>query len=182
MSVMRSRSTASLARTCRLWSIGLKMTRNFNRAFEPHPRLALMGDEPFVPMDQQRLERPKRVLVADDDVAVCELLHVVLTPLADVTVVNDAESALEVLASQPPFDAIVSDFMLPGISGIEFVQRVRSDERDARIPILVISGHGSAVGDSAREAGADAFLDKPFTLDDLRAMVRSLLFPPVQFA
>jgi CheY-like chemotaxis protein len=133
-------------------------------------------------MEQQRPERPKRVLVADDDTAVCELLHVVLSPLADVTVVYDAESALEALASQPAFDAIVSDFMLPGINGIEFVQRVRKDERDARVPILVISGHGSAVGDSAREAGADAFLDKPFTLDQLRAMVRSLLFPPVQFA
>jgi CheY-like chemotaxis protein len=133
-------------------------------------------------MEQQRPERPKRVLVADDDTAVCELLHVVLSPLADVTVVYDAESALEALASQPAFDAIVSDFMLPGINGIEFVQRVRKDERDARVPILVISGHGSAVGDSAREAGADAFLDKPFKLDQLRAMVRGLLGPRVELA
>ena len=131
---------------------------------------------------EQRSERPKRVLVADDDAAVCELLHVVLTPLADVTVVNDAEAALEALASQPPFDAIVSDFMLPGIDGIEFVQRVRKSERDPRIPILVISGHGSDVGESAREAGADAFLDKPFALDELRAMVRGLLGARVRLA
>jgi two-component system phosphate regulon response regulator PhoB len=131
---------------------------------------------------ERRSERQKRVLVADDDAAVCALLHVVLTPLADVTVVNDAESALEALASQPPFDAIVSDFMLPGINGIEFVQRVRKDEREPRIPILVISGHGSAIGDSAREAGADAFLDKPFALDELRAMVRGLLGARVRLA
>ena len=126
-------------------------------------------------MEQQRPERPKRVLVADDDTAVCELLHVVLTPLADVTVVNDAESALAVLASQPPFDALVSDFMLPGISGIELVQRVRNDERVRSIPILIISGHGSTVRLSAREAGCDAFLDKPFTLGQLRETVSGLL-------
>jgi two-component system phosphate regulon response regulator PhoB len=131
---------------------------------------------------EQRSQRPKRVLVADDDAAVCELLQVVLTPLADVTVVNDAEAALEALASNGGCDAIVSDFMLPGINGVEFVQRVRKCERDPRIPILVISGHGSAVGDSAREAGADAFLDKPFALDELRAMVRGLLGARVRLA
>jgi CheY-like chemotaxis protein len=62
---------------------------------------------------EQRSERQKRVLVADDDAAVCELLHIVLTPLADVTVVNDAESALEALASQPPFEATSATHAFP---------------------------------------------------------------------
>ncbi|MBD5633390.1 MAG: response regulator [Candidatus Eremiobacteraeota bacterium] len=132
--------------------------------------------------DRAQSERPKRVLVADDDVAVCALLELVLTPMADVTTVNDAESALEALATQPPFDAIVSDFMLPGISGLEFVARVRSDEQDAHVPILMISGHGRLVGDSARAAGCDAFLDKPFTLAQLRATIGALLGPKVRFA
>jgi len=122
---------------------------------------------------------PKRVLVADDDDDVCELLRVVLEPLAHVTTVADAESALEVLAAEPAFDAIISDFMLPGITGLEFVQRVRDDEGDARVPILIISGHGALeVGERARAAGADAFLDKPFTLGQLRATVRWLLHEP----
>ena len=119
---------------------------------------------------------PKRVLIADDDDDVCALLRVVLEPFADVTTVADAESALEVLAQQPAFDAIISDFMLPGITGLEFVQRVRDDEGDARVPILIISGHGALeVGERARAAGADAFLDKPFTLTQLRDTVDTLL-------
>jgi CheY-like chemotaxis protein len=132
-------------------------------------------------MERTRVHRPKRVLVADDDAAICALLEVVLTPLADVTTVADAESALALLATEPPYDAIVSDFMLPGINGLEFVQRVRSDEGDGHVPILMISGHGRLVSDSAKAAGCDAFLDKPFTLEQLRATVRKLLAPAVRF-
>lgn len=121
-------------------------------------------------------KRPKRVLVADDDADVCALLRAVLAPLADVTAVADAEAALELIAEEPPFDAIISDFMLPGITGLEFVKRVRDDECASRVPILMISGHGACeVGERARAAGADAFLDKPFTLEQLRAVVRHLL-------
>ncbi len=128
------------------------------------------------PSSPEQGELPKRVLVADDDADICALLRAVLAPLADVTTVGDAESALELLAAQPPYDAIISDFMLPGITGLEFVKRVRDDEHASHVPILMISGHGSwEVGERAREAGADAFLDKPFTLAQLRAAVRHLL-------
>jgi len=124
----------------------------------------------------ERGKLQKRVLVADDDADICALLRAVLTPLADITTVGDAESALELLAEQPPYDAIISDFMLPGITGLEFVKRVRDDEQATHVPILMISGHGSfEVSERAREAGADAFLDKPFTLAQLRATVRHLL-------
>lgn len=116
------------------------------------------------------------MLVADDDADVCTLLRMVLAPLAVVTTVGDAESALELLAAQPPYDAIISDFMLPGITGLEFVKRVRDDEHATRVPILMISGHGAfEIGERARAAGADAFLDKPFTLVQLRTTVRRLL-------
>jgi two-component system phosphate regulon response regulator PhoB len=119
----------------------------------------------------------QRVLVADDDAAVCSLLALVLRPVAHVTTVHDAESALVLLAKEPPFDAIISDFMLPGISGLEFVRRVRAAEsRPHKTPILMISGHDrSSIDVRAREAGADAFLNKPFTLAQLRHTVGSLL-------
>ena len=123
-----------------------------------------------------RARRPKRVLIADDDTDVCTLLARVLVPLCHVTMVHDAEAALAVLASDQPFDMIISDFMLPGITGLEFVSRVRSDERSTRTPILMISGHDPAdIGDLARQAGADAFLNKPFTLRQLRRAVSDLL-------
>lgn len=125
----------------------------------------------------------KRVLVADDDDDVCTLLQVVLGPLCDLTVVHDAETALRAMAASPRYDAIVTDFMLPGLSGVEFVERVRSSERGGRTPILIISGHGAlGVDGDARAAGADAFLDKPFTLAQLRGTVTALLARPLGFA
>jgi CheY-like chemotaxis protein len=123
----------------------------------------------------------KRVLVADDDAAVCSLLALVLRPVAHVTTVHDAESALALLVQEPPFDAIISDFMLPGISGLEFVRRVRAAEpRVHKTPILMISGHDRASIDvRAHEAGADAFLNKPFTLAQLRQTIGFLLGRPI---
>jgi CheY-like chemotaxis protein len=124
-----------------------------------------------------------RVLIADDDADVCALLRVVLRPVADVTAVHDAEAALELLANDGNYDAIISDFMLPGIDGLEFVRRVRSTELNRRVPILMISGHGTAgVGEQARAEGVDAFLDKPFTLSQLRTILGALLGPAVQMA
>ncbi len=122
----------------------------------------------------------KRVLVADDDVAICSLLRLVLNPAANVTTVHDAESALALLATEPPFDAIVSDFMLPGISGVEFVERLRAHPLTRRTPILMISGHDrQAVDLRAREAGVNAFLYKPFTLEQLRETIGFLIGSPV---
>jgi len=122
----------------------------------------------------------QRVLIADDDAAVCSLLALVLRPVAHVTTVHDAESALALLMEEP-FDAIISDFMLPGISGLEFVKRVRAAEpRTQKTPILMISGHDRASIDvRAREAGADAFLNKPFTLAQLRHTIGFLLGRPI---
>jgi len=114
----------------------------------------------------------KRVLVADDDDGVCALLAAVLAPLCRITTVHDAASALELVAHEP-YDAIISDYMLPDLDGLEFVARVRRDRECARTPILMISGH--EVSERALEAGVDAFLDKPFTLAQLRAAVGELL-------
>ena len=52
--------------------------------------------------DYTAQERPKRVLVADDDTDVCALLQVALAPLALVTLVHDAETALELVATEGP--------------------------------------------------------------------------------
>lgn len=127
--------------------------------------------------------RRKRILLADDDSAICALLAAALTQHCDVVAVHDAEAALAKLSSGARYDAIVSDFMLPGISGLQFVEMIRSDERTTRVPILMISGHGAVeIGSAARAAGADAFLDKPFTLAQVRAAIANLLGPRLNFA
>ncbi len=59
--------------------------------------------------------------------------------------------------------------MLPGISGIELITQVRQNGATARIPIVMISGHNNYAMDArAKAAGANAFLNKPFSLKQLR--------------
>ena len=118
-----------------------------------------------------------RVLVADDDPEICTLIKTILRNASfEVEVCADAESALVHLQRDKAYDILISDFMLPGISGIELITQVRLNRATAALPIVMISGHNNYAMDSrARSAGANAFLNKPFTLSQLRTTVQSLL-------
>ncbi len=122
-----------------------------------------------------------RVLIADDDPAVCTLIDTVLKkgPYEIVTC-GDAESALVAVKREGwHFDIIICDFMLPGISGIDLIERLRADRRTKNVPILMISGHTNyAMDGRARTAGANMFLNKPFTISQLRTAVMHLLAQP----
>jgi CheY-like chemotaxis protein len=122
-----------------------------------------------------------RVLVADDDLEICTLIKTILSKGPyEVTLCNDAESALVYIQQGKPVDILVSDFMLPGMSGIELITRVRQNAATTRIPIVMISGHNNyAMSERAKAAGANAFLNKPFSLQSLRAIVHMLLVDPL---
>ena len=117
-----------------------------------------------------------RVLVADDDPEICTLIKTILRSASfDVEVCADAESALVHLQRDKAYDILISDFMLPGISGIELITMVRANPQTAKLPILMISGHSNYAMDArAKGAGADHFLNKPFTLSQLRSTVTAL--------
>jgi DNA-binding response OmpR family regulator len=117
-----------------------------------------------------------RVLVADDDPEICTLIKTILRSASfEVEVCADAESALVHLQRDKAYDILISDFMLPGISGIELITMVRANPQTARLPILMISGHSNYAMDArAKSAGADHFLNKPFTLTQLRSTVSAL--------
>lgn len=123
------------------------------------------------------MEKKWRVLVADDDSAIRALVDSVLrNGPYEMTTCADAESALVAVECEEPFDIIICDFMLPGISGIDFVERLRAMPGYPHTPVLMISGHTNySMDDRAKAAGADAFLNKPFTVSQLRMAVKELL-------
>lgn len=125
-------------------------------------------------------QRTWRVLIADDDPAICTLIETVLRKGPyEILIRNDAESALVALDREGAFDIIICDFMLPGISGIDLIERLRADDRTRNVPILMISGHTNyAMDGRAKTAGANLFLNKPFTISQLRTAVNSLLAQP----
>jgi CheY-like chemotaxis protein len=126
---------------------------------------------PVKPADQEsvrlRLVRKSTkpsILVVDDEVAVRELLVDILeTDGYEVTVAENGEQALQEF-EQKSFKAVFTDVGMPGMSGWELARAIR--ERNATIPLAVITGWGESVSSNDREAAkVDWVVSKPFAVD-----------------
>lgn len=115
------------------------------------------------------------ILVCDDDDGLRELMKVTLTPGYRVVEAVDGEQALSALATEPP-DAVLLDIMLPGYSGLQVLEAMRSDDRLRDVPVIVVSAWQTPADQAAaKDAGATAFLGKPFELEELTGCVEKLL-------
>ena len=115
-----------------------------------------------------------RVLVVEDDDAVRTAVDRGLGVHGfEVSSVPDAESAIALVARRRP-DVMIVDIGLPGMSGVELCTKLRSLDVDT--PILILSARDQ-VGDrvAGLQAGADDYVVKPFSLDELAARVHALL-------
>jgi signal transduction histidine kinase len=113
------------------------------------------------------------VLVVDDNADLRAYMSGLLTPHYRVMTANDGRAALDVLAEQVP-DIILSDVMMPRMTGMELVHALRSDANTADVPIILLSaraGEESTV--EGLDAGCDDYLIKPFTAQELLARVRA---------
>ena len=119
-----------------------------------------------------------RVLVAEDDPGVASFLRRGLSYEGyDVELAGDGASALDAVWTNPP-DLLVLDVMLPGIDGFGVARRIRDAELQqgrTPMPILMLTAK-DAVSDrvAGLDAGADDYLVKPFSLDELLARLRAL--------
>jgi CheY-like chemotaxis protein len=118
-----------------------------------------------------------RILVVEDNRDTSALLRDLLE--AEGYTVESAltgEKALEILAENPDVDLLVLDLMLPGMSGYDVIEKLRSDGDLAAIPVLVLSALSST---SARirglRDGADDYMTKPFLPEELLARTRTLV-------
>lgn len=115
----------------------------------------------------------KSILVIDDDRLVSAVLQANFEQEGyDIILVSSVLAAVHVLRNQLP-DLVVLDVVLPGASGLAFCRRLRSNLATADIPILMVSS--SAQSEQALEAGADAFLAKPFNITILFETIEQML-------
>ena len=113
------------------------------------------------------------ILVCDDDPNLRELVRAVLGPRYRFIEAADGAEALSIAREERP-DLIVLDVMLPGLSGIEVLEELRSTDALKEIPVVVITAWSHAEID-VQVAGADRFVSKPFDPDELSAAVEELL-------
>ena len=119
-------------------------------------------------------ERP-RIVFVDDNADMRTYITSLLTSHYDVRAAPDAASALTAIRAAVP-DLVLSDVMLPGMSGLELLQALRSDARTAAVPVVLLSARA---GEDARiegwHAGADDYLEKPFAARELMARIEAQL-------
>jgi two-component system, OmpR family, response regulator RegX3 len=115
----------------------------------------------------------ERILVVDDELAIVDAVTYALRASGfEVDTFADGESALEA-ARATPYDVLVLDVRLPGLSGIEICRRLR-DESD--VPILILTAMDAEVDRVlGLEAGADDYVTKPFSVAELVSRVRAIL-------
>jgi len=117
---------------------------------------------------------PLHILVVDDEPLITSLLQgeLELEGYA-VSTSNDGAGGLVAIRSTPPPELIVLDWNLPDFSGLEICRRVRAT--GLAIPILMLTAH-DAIKDKveALDAGADDYLIKPFSIEELLARLRAL--------
>ena len=113
------------------------------------------------------------ILVCDDDPSLRELVRAVLGPRYEFVEAADGTEALAIARELRP-DLIVLDVMLPGLSGIEVLEAIRTDEelRDLKVVVITAWSHAEM---EVQVAGADRFVSKPFDPDELSHAVEELL-------
>jgi CheY-like chemotaxis protein len=118
----------------------------------------------------------KHILVVDDDSSVLTLVTRALEGYR-VSAARDPDEALFLAGQAASLDLLITDFLMPSMTGSELVARIR--ERRPSVQVVVLTGHGNILGqESPSEWASQAHLGKPVDLDELRATVARLIGPP----
>lgn len=108
------------------------------------------------------------ILVVDDEEPILSIVAEVVEEMGhQVLRAMNGREALELVRSTPP-DLVLSDVMMPFLNGVELCRTLKSDGATAHIAVVLMSAVGA---DRGQSAGADGFIHKPFSLDDIETAV-----------
>ena len=119
----------------------------------------------------------KYVLIADDDAGIIRFVTAVVEGEGlEALPARDGKQAYQILRSGKTIVAALIDVKMPYIEGTEIVKFMRTNEKYAGIPVIMMTGehHATSAG-GIKSAGAMAFLPKPFTNHQLRLVLRTFL-------
>ena len=119
---------------------------------------------------------PSTILVVEDEPAIQELIAVNLTFAGHkVLRAATAEQATTLVRAELP-DLVLLDWMLPGLSGVQFARQLRADERTREVPIIMLTARSNETDKvDGLEAGADDYVTKPFSPKELMARIKAVL-------
>ncbi len=126
------------------------------------------------------IERPMtaqpRILVADDDPAMCLLLRETLQEAGyEVLIAHDGDQLIRMAQDHPP-DLLLIDLIMPLMDGFEAIRQLRNDTRTSHLPMIILTARStSAEVVIGFDSGADDYIVKPYDIDVLLARIRSHL-------
>ena len=117
-----------------------------------------------------------KILIVEDEAAIRQMLSMVLTQEGYNSLeVANVGAAFEMLGNLTP-DLILLDWMMPGLSGLEFTRRLKKTPNTRSIPIILLTAKSEEEDKvTALDAGADDYITKPFSTPELIARIRALL-------
>jgi pilus assembly protein CpaE len=123
-----------------------------------------------------------RILVIDDDVNLLQMVKLMLERVGhQVEIAKEGMQGIQLAAEHQP-DLAIIDVMMPGLSGYDVVRKLRQDPRTARIPILILTARSQPMDkEMALEAGANAFMSKPVTAQELTERVEAVIRAGVNY-
>lgn len=114
---------------------------------------------------------PKKILVAEDDTAILEVIKIILEGESyEIISTDDKETIYKLIKSHNP-SLILLDIWLSGHDGGKIAKNLKSSIHTKHIPLIMISANNETEK-ITKESGADAFLLKPFDIDDLIKIVK----------
>jgi two-component system chemotaxis response regulator CheY len=118
----------------------------------------------------------KKVLVVDDSATVRQQVSQVLTKVGfEVIEAADGQIGADMIRDDVSISVVICDVNMPRVNGIEMLAQVRSDQKNANLPILMLTTDGQpAMIKKAKEAGARGWMVKPFNPTQLVAAVQKL--------
>src|ERR1700752_4943584 len=119
------------------------------------------------------MDERRRILVVDDEPQITRVFRTTLSAQGyDLRVANDGEMALEVMKDWAP-DVVITDLAMPNLNGVELCRRIR---QASQVPIIVLSVRNQDRAKvEALDAGADDYVTKPFSMNELLARIRAQL-------
>lgn len=119
-----------------------------------------------------------KVLLVDDDVAIVETLKCLVSVRGgEVVALTDSQEASDRLQAGEAFDLMLTDLRMKPVDGIQLITLAR--EKLPEMPVIVISAYlDNETIEHIQELGCRAYLDKPFSVDDVNSLLQMYLGPP----
>ena len=124
---------------------------------------------------KSRVKTTNRILIIEDDEEILMFLKESMSPLYKVMTSNDGDIGLQKALTELP-DLIISDVIMPGTDGFQIVKRIKNNPNTTHIPVVLLTSKAD-MSDRLKgiEYGADAYMVKPFNIDELHLTIENLL-------